>query len=232
MPQKAHTIEAVVDRIVIREGVEPRLAESIHLAVRHGEGLVLASYEDRNGTAGPQWRDELFSTLYSCPNCKISYEELEPRTFSFNSPYGACPACEGLGARVAFDPDLVMPDPSLSLDGGAIAAWKGAAPAAMRKYRELLAALGRIERRQLDHALADLKPKALEQLLHGDGKRFPGLLALLEKEYATTTNEAKRQRWRPFAAQVACPECKGARLRPEARAVRLAGKAIHEATAA
>ena len=97
---KAHTIEAVVDRVVIREGVEPRLAESIRLAVRHGEGLVLASYEVRNGESRPdgeEWRDELFSTLYSCPNCKISYEELEPRTFSFNSPYGACPVCEGLG---------------------------------------------------------------------------------------------------------------------------------------
>ncbi|MEI8371806.1 MAG: excinuclease ABC subunit UvrA [Planctomycetota bacterium] len=128
-PQKVHHIEAVVDRIVIREGVEPRLAESIRLAVRHGDGLVLASEAVHGGTAEPQWRDELFSTLYSCPNCKISYEEIEPRTFSFNSPYGACPACEGL-------------------------------------------------------------------------------------------------------AQVACPECHGARLRPEARAVRLAGKAIHEATAA
>ena len=129
LPQKVHHIEAVVDRIVIREGVEPRLAESIRLAVRHGDGLVLASEEVHSGAAQPQWRDELFSTLYSCPNCKISYEEIEPRTFSFNSPYGACPVCEGL-------------------------------------------------------------------------------------------------------AHVACPECHGARLRPEARAVRLAGKAIHEATAA
>jgi len=129
-PQKAHHIEAVVDRIVIREGVEPRLAESIRLAVRHGDGLVLVSEEVRSDAAQPQWRDELFSTVYSCPDCKISYEEIEPRTFSFNSPYGACPVCEG------------------------------------------------------------------------------------------------------FLAQVTCPECQGARLRPEARAVRLAGKAIHEATAA
>ena len=137
-PQKVHTVEAVVDRVVIREGVESRLAESVRLAVRHGEGLVLVTCEDRGG-AQPQWRDELFSTLYSCPKCKISYEELEPRTFSFNSPYGACPACEGLGGLVTFDPDLVAPDRSLSLDGGAIAAWKGAAPAVLRKYRELLA---------------------------------------------------------------------------------------------
>ena len=82
--------------MVIREGVGPRLAESIRLAIRHGEGLVLASREVRDGGFQPQWCDELFSTLYCCPNCKISYEELEPRSFSFNSPYGACPACEGL----------------------------------------------------------------------------------------------------------------------------------------
>ena len=232
VPQKAHTIEAVVDRIVIREGVEPRLAESIRLAVRHGEGLVLASYEDRTPNAGPQWRDELFSTLYSCPNCKISYEEIEPRTFSFNSPYGACPACEGLGARVAFDPDLVVPDPSLSLDAGAIAAWKGATPAALRKYRELLKPWAESNGGSWTTPLADLKPKALEDLLRGDGKQFPGLLVLLEKEHATTINETKHQMLAAFRGQVACPECQGSRLRPEARAVRLAGKAIHEATAA
>ena len=173
-----------------------------------------------------------FSTLYSCPDCKISYEELEPRTFSFNSPYGACPACEGLGARVAFDPDLVVPDRSLALDGGAIAAWKGAAPAAVRKYRELLKPWAESNGGSWSTPLADLKPKVMEHLLHGDGKRFLGLLVLLEKEYTTTVNEAKHQMLEAFRGQVACPECKGARLRPEARAVRLAGKAIHEATAA
>jgi excinuclease ABC subunit A len=143
-PQTAHAIEAIVDRIVIREGVAPRLAESINLALRHGEGLVLASQEVRDddpGAPGAQWRDTLFSTLYACPECKISFEELEPRTFSFNSPYGACPVCEGLGVRVESDAD-------------------------------------------------------------------------------------------PLEGEVPCPECKGARLRPEARAVRVGGKAIHEATAA
>ncbi len=238
VPQKVHTIEAIVDRVVIREGVEPRLAESIHLAVRHGEGLVLASHEVRSDVdggvpaRGSKWRDELFSTLYSCPNCKISYEELEPRTFSFNSPYGACPACEGLGARVAFDPELLIPDRSLSLDGGAIVAWKGASPAALRKYHDLLKPWADSNGGSRSTPLADLKPKALEHLLHGDGKQFLGLLVLLEKEYSMTVNEAKHKMLEAFRGQVACPECQGARLRPEARAVRLAGKAIHEATAA
>src|SRR5262249_39578000 len=89
-PAKGHRIEAVVDRIVIREGVEPRLAESVRLALRQGDGLVTASCEQRNAAGEAEWHDELFSTLYSCPNCGISFEEIEPRTFSFNSPYGAC----------------------------------------------------------------------------------------------------------------------------------------------
>ncbi len=110
--QKSHNIEAVIDRVVVREGVRDRIAESINLAVQHGDGLVLAAHEEKT-PAGGVWHDRLFSTLYACPNCKISYEELEPRTFSFNSPYGACSKCEGLGSRVAFDPELVLPDASL-----------------------------------------------------------------------------------------------------------------------
>jgi excinuclease ABC subunit A len=102
VPQKAHNIEAVVDRAVIREGMKPRLAESIQLAVRHGEGLVMVCREQR-GDAENAWTDELYSTEYACPNCKISYEEIEPRTFSFNSPCGACPVCEGLGTRPDVD---------------------------------------------------------------------------------------------------------------------------------
>ena len=215
---------------MIREGVQPRLAESIRLALRHGDGLVLASCEDR-GVAGAQWRDELFSTLYACPDCKISFEELQPRTFSFNSPYGACPACEGLGVRMAFDPDLAAPDPSLSLEGWAIAAWKGAAPAVVRKYRELLRPWTESNGGSWTTPLADLKPKTREQLFHGDGKGFGGLLVLLEKEFATTTNEARRQTLEAFRGQVQCAECKGAGCgrRPAGAA---GGKAIHEATAA
>ena len=92
---------------MIREGLRGRLAESVNLAIRHGDGLILASYEEKS-KGGSTWCDWLFSTRYACPNCKISYEELEPRTFSFNSPYGACPTCEGLGVRVEFDPELVV----------------------------------------------------------------------------------------------------------------------------
>src|SRR5262245_59045338 len=120
--RKPHTIEAIVDRIVVRPGSRSRLAESLQLAVKLGSGVVIASYLAESG--GSAWTDRLFSTLYACPNCQISLEEIEPRTFSFNSPYGACPRCEGLGYRIEFDPELIVPDPTRSIADGAIVAWR------------------------------------------------------------------------------------------------------------
>jgi excinuclease ABC subunit A len=231
--QRSHQIEAVVDRVVVRDGVRGRLAESIRLAVNHGDGLVLATYEKKGRTAEvpSTWNDILFSTQYACPNCGISYEELEPRTFSFNSPYGVCPACEGLGARVEFDPELVLPDATLALAAGAVAPWKAVAPGVERKHKaalkDFLAAAGF----RWSTPLEKLEPKTLQQLLRGDGKRFAGVLALLEKEYAATASEQTRQRLETFRGRVTCPECQGARLRPEARSVRIAGRAIHQITA-
>jgi excinuclease ABC subunit A len=238
--QKPHHIEAVIDRIVIREGVRPRLAEALHLAVKHGDGLVLATYDDRvkaangaksgNGAkAEGTWRDRLFSTRYACPNCKISYEELEPRTFSFNSPYGVCPTCEGLGVREEFDPELVLPDASLALSAGAIAPWKPD-PAAMRRGQTQVRDFLENADGRWNAPLDTLKPKSLQALLHGDGKKFPGVLALLEKEYEETTDDAVRQRLETFRGKIVCADCGGARLRPEARSVRVDGKAIHEVT--
>ena len=127
--RKAHTIEAVVDRIVIRPGSRSRLAESLQLAVKQGDGVVIASFLDQSRDQGSRslgrrsevrgdWTDRLFSTLYACPNCQLSLEEIEPRTFSFNSPYGACPQCEGLGYRLEFDPELIVPDSTRSIAGG------------------------------------------------------------------------------------------------------------------
>ena len=227
--QKSHSIEAVVDRVVVREGVRQRIAESVNLAVQHGDGLVLATHE-RKTPSGSVWHDRLFSTQYACPNCKISYEELEPRTFSFNSPYGACPTCEGLGARVAFDPELVTPDLSLSLAAGAIAPWKGETPGALRKHQNHLRPFLTKAGIRWNTPLEKLAPKLREQLLHGVGKRFVGVLGMLEKECATTINEAKRQRLETFRGKVVCKECGGTRLRPEARSVRVADRAIHEIT--
>ena len=222
-----HHVEAVIDRVVVRNGVRPRLAESIHLAIRLGGGLVLAVYEKRAAANSGAWRERLFSTEYACPRCKISYEELQPRTFSFNSPYGACPRCEGLGVNEEFDPELVLPDKSLSLSGGAVALARRRRRVTQGPFQSARFSPRRasVEARRW----SKLKPKALAALVYGD-KLFPGILKLLEADYEATESEAQRQRLDVFRGRVACPECGGARLRPEARSVRIGGKAIHEIT--
>ena len=229
--QRSHHIEAVIDRIVIGEKARNRLAESIKLAVKHGEGLVLATYEEKLDDGSRLWHDLLFSTQYACPNCKISYEELEPRTFSYNSPYGACPTCDGLGSRVEFDPELVIPDPSLSLSTGAVAPWKGASAAAIRKRKEVLKGFMSAAGFRWNTPLEKVTPKALDRFLRGDGEQFPGLLVLLEKEYATTVSESNQRRLSTFRQEVTCVDCGGARLRREARSVRFVDHGIHQITA-
>jgi excinuclease ABC subunit A len=239
-PKQNHTVEAVVDRLIVRDNIRSRLGESLQLAVRHGDGLVTAIYLEpeqeakaranggSNGNGEQYWTERLFSTLYSCPDCGISFEELEPRTFSFNSPYGACPACEGMGKRVEFDPDLVLPDPSLSIAGGAIAPWKGLKSAAIKKALVDIERFLEAQKLSLQTPLAEFKPPQLEKLLRGDGKKFVGLLALLEKELATATDEGRRKQLEMYRGAVTCAACGGARLRKEALGVRVGGKAIHE----
>ncbi len=237
-PRKTHDIEAVVDRIIVREGIESRLAESIRLAIKHSEGLVLVSSLDASTR---EWSDRLFSTFHACPTCKISFEALEPRSFSFNSPYGACPTCQGLGMRLEFDPELVLPDLDLSLAAGAIAPWRGATTAVARKQKEQLEGFLAAAKLDWDAPLARLKPKMLERFLHGDGsegdekqtdmKKFLGLLTLLEKEYVTATRAAKRERLEAFRAMVPCADCQGARLRKESLACQVGGRAINEVVA-
>jgi excinuclease ABC subunit A len=131
-PRRNHDMEAVIDRIVIRPGIESRLSDSVRLALRHGDGVLIAVHHD---AATGMWRDRLFNTLYACPKCELSLPEIESRTFSFNSPYGACPRCEGLGCLEQFDPDLVVPNLNLSLAEGAVAPWKNLRAAALKKLR-------------------------------------------------------------------------------------------------
>ncbi len=148
------------------------------------------------------WRDLLFSTRYACPDCGISYAELEPRTFSFNSPYGVCPACEGLGATVEFDPDLVIPDPDRSLNDGACRPLAAAAAGEVRKYLDELAALRRPGSSTWTHRWPSCRPAVRQQLLYGNGngQRFPGVLTWLKQEFATTTDRSGRSSWRRFGA--------------------------------
>ncbi len=231
-PRRNHHIDAVVDRVIIRRGVRARVGESIRLAVQHGDGLAVVCYltpeqESREGTR-TQWPNELFSVKYACPDCNLSYEELEPRTFSFNSPYGACPVCEGLGTMEEFDPELVVPDLTLSIDGGAIEPWKVLTAKVIRQQQEILGAFLEARGASLQLPLAELKDTVRQQLIHGDERDFRGLLMLLEKELSTTTSQKRIAALQRFRGIVTCQACQGARLRPEATNVRLHEKAIHE----
>ncbi len=236
-PRKNHTIEAVVDRIVIRDRIDSRLAESTRLALSHGDGAVLAIYLEPGGNRAKTkrdnaaWHERLYSTLFACPQCKISFEELEPRSFSFNSPYGACPTCEGLGYREQFDPELVVADEQLSLSEGAIVAWKGAAPGETRKRKAALADFMKAAGFNWRTPLSELSPRTRDRLMHGDRRGFVGLLNLLEQEYVTSLSETRRERLETLRGEVVCRDCGGARLHAEARACRFAGRAIHEVTA-
>jgi excinuclease ABC subunit A len=235
--RKPHTIEAIVDRIVVRPGSRSRLAESIQLAVKQGSGVVIASYLAESGDS--TWTDRLFSTLYACSNCQVNLEEIEPRTFSFNSPYGACPRCEGLGYRVEFDPELIVPDPTRSIADGAIAAWRSSKAATsgrvarsqetgVRSQREQVERWLEINNIPIETPLAEMRPAIIEKLFRGGGQNFPGLVTLLEQEFSTTTDPARQEQLESFRGHVVCPDCGGARLRPEALGVRLRGQNIAE----
>jgi excinuclease ABC subunit A len=231
-PRRLHHIDAVVDRVIIREGIRARLAESLELAMRFGDGVVLACYL-AGADEHHRWCDLLFSTRYACPNCGLSYAELEPRTFSFNSPYGVCPACEGMGAIVEFDPELVMPDPSRSIRGGALEPWRHLPPAKARKYLDEVAGFAAARKFDLDTPLAQLAPALLQQLVHGtgNGQRFVGVLTLLKQEFATTTDAQRQEQLAAFRGRVRCEACGGSRLRPEANSVWLGGQTIGRITA-
>ncbi len=232
-PQKIHHIDAVVDRIIMREGIDARLSESVRLAVEHGDGLMSICYSDDDTESpdqSPEWKDKLFSTRYACPTCNISYEELEPRTFSFNNPYGACPVCQGLGKCEEFSSDLVIPDRSRSLDDDGIEPWKKAPVAAIRLANDAVDPF--LKQHGIDRTtpLDQLDNNTWEQLLKGDRDDFPGILILLEKEYATTTSRKRIAELERFRDQVVCDACQGSRLRREATSVFLHGRSIRDLT--
>jgi len=225
---KAHTIEAVVDRLVVREGTRPRIAESVDRALKLGDGTLILAIQE-----GETWVDRIASTHYACPACGASIGEIEPRTFSFNSPHGACPACGGLGSFSRFDPDLVAPDRSRSVEDGAVVAWEAlAAPA--RETAEQDPGLGSFFRKHhLDRAapLADWPGPALGSFFGGEPGVYPGVLGGLDRALASAKTDARRSALEAFRSESTCPDCRGARLRPEARGVTVGGLAIHRLTA-
>ncbi|HPJ58055.1 MAG TPA: excinuclease ABC subunit UvrA, partial [Kiritimatiellia bacterium] len=202
--KRKHSIAVVVDRLVIAEKIRGRLTDSVELALKQGEGVLTALFQDKGGDG---WTPQLFSEKNACADCGISFEALRARNFSFNSPYGACPVCDGLGQMLVFDEDLVVPDPAKSLDGGAIAAWR---PAGRREaiYRKgLLRALAKHYGFDMGTAWEDLPAKVRDVILNGSGdeeialgfwrggawrkysKPFEGVIPNLNRRYAETGSD-------------------------------------------
>jgi excinuclease ABC subunit A len=237
-----HDIDVVVDRIVVREGIAERLADSLEQALRLADGIAVAEFADlAEGESEP--RRLLFSEKFACPVSGFTIAEIEPRLFSFNNPAGACPACDGLGMKLKFTADLVAPDKDKSLHKGAIAPWaKGPSPL----YTQTLQALARHYDFSMDEPWWKLPERAREVVLNGSGaekihfiyddnarkyevnKTFEGVLPNLERRWRETDSSWVREELGRYQAETPCEVCGGARLKPEALAVKIAGKDIAE----
>ncbi len=216
---RKHTIEVVVDRLVVRDTLGARLADSLETALRLAEGVALV---EPVGEGAPM----LFSERLACASCGISFPEVAPRMFSFNSPYGACPECSGIGTRFEIDPDLLVPNPDRSLKAGALAAWHGRETPYFRRTLEVLAKRHGFS---LDTPWAKLKKSVRDVVLRGERTGgFEGVVAVLERRYRDSQSEETRREIEHFMAERACPACKGSRLRPESLGLKIAGRSIAE----
>ena len=235
---KKHTIEIVIDRLIIRPDLQQRLTDSLETAMHLGGGLVIVSVIDGE--------DMMFSQNYACPDCNISIEELTPRMFSFNNPYGACPTCTGLGVLMRIDPAIVIPDRSKSFNEGAIqvTGWGSADEDSMAHM--YLAALADAYNFSLDTPVCDLPEDALDKVLYGThGEKikvsyqreggggtfsapFEGIIANLERRYRETSSESMKTVYEGYMSNVPCPECGGRRLKREALAVTINNKNLAE----
>jgi excinuclease ABC subunit A len=213
---KKHTIEVVVDRLVIRDTLGGRLNDSLETALRLAEGVVQVEVAD-----GPS---HVFSERLACAACGISFPEVSPRMFSFNSPYGACAECGGIGSRYEIDPALVAPNAARSLKDGALAPWAG--PGAS-SFKQTLNVLARRYKFDLATPWGKLTKKTRDIILHGEaGDGFEGAVKILERRYKETLSPEVRQDLEHFMALRDCPACQGSRLRPETLAVKIAGRSI------
>ena len=224
----AYSIEAVTDRVIIREGIESRLLESLDNAIRiNGEGSVICSYlQPGEGTQNSDaWEDLSFSTRYSCPKCEICYSEVQPRNFSFNSPFGACESCSGLGNLLQFDPALVL-NRRLSVLDGAVLPWAGLTKSKVRKLQAALEPLLSSLGCDLTTKLESLAPPKFKPFFYSVDKEKLGLQALLQKELATTASEERQFELESFISDVACHQCSGSRVSRQARSVLIDGQHI------
>ena len=232
-PRKLHSIDAIMDRIVTKEESGPRIADAVHLACRYADGLVTAVYQVPEHQEGNvHWDEVLFSTQHACADCNLSYEELEPRTFSFNSPYGACPDCDGLGVIESFDEEMVYPDRSISVSENGIAIWKHLKKSALNQQQTLVEDFCSSVGCDMSDPPENWTTNQWEKFLYGSERRpkFIGLLNLLEQSFSTETTKTRLEKLQAYRDQVTCRTCEGSRLRPEANHVRIAGKTMGEVT--
>jgi len=241
--QEKHTIEVVVDRLAVKESAKRRLTDSVETTLGLAGGIVLLDFVDLPEDH-PE-RERRFSEHFACPNDHpLSIEDLEPRTFSFNSPYGACPECTGIGTRKEVDPELIVPDPERTLAEGAIQPW--ASGQNMEYFGRLLQGLGDAIGFDLDTPWEQLSTKAQKAILHGHESQvhvrytnrygrerayyasFEGVIPFLERRHAETDSEWSRDKYEGYMRDVPCPTCGGARLKPEVLAVSLSGRNIAE----
>lgn len=235
---KKHDIDVVVDRIIIKEGIATRLADSLETALNLGNGRVIIDVIGHE--------ELLFSEIHACPHCGFSIDELEPRLFSFNNPFGACPSCDGLGARLEVDLDAVIPDKNLTLNEHAIAPWK---PISSQYYPSLLKAVCDHYGIDMDTPVKDLPPEHLDIILYGSrGEKirfyyvnefgnvhdkeivFEGVVHNIDRRYHNSSSDYVREQMEQYMVQQTCPTCKGYRLKKEALAVKINGKHIGEVT--
>jgi len=230
-----HNIEVVVDRLKINPQIKNRLTDSIETALKVGKGIVVLSSNLRTSEPTNLRTDLVFSEQYACTKCGISYSEVEPRMFSFNSPYGACPDCNGLGTKLEFDPDLVIPDKSKSINEGAIEAWKRGGKGYILYYRALIRELAHEMRFDLNTPFKKLSREVRKAILYGTdeyiwGRPFEGVIPHLERLFRQTQSDYLKEEISRFMSNLPCPACLGARLKRETLAVKINHKNIWEVT--
>jgi excinuclease ABC subunit A len=237
-----HDIDVVVDRIVVRADLAARLAESFETALELADGLATIEFADEKTDKG-EARTTIFSSKFACPVSGFTISEIEPRLFSFNNPFGACPTCDGLGHEMRIDPDMVVPDRTATLKNGALAPWaKSSSP----YYGQTLTALARHFGFSMTKPWSDLPESVQSMLLHGSGneairfayddglrsydvnKPFEGVITNLERRYRETESDWSREEIGRFMSETPCAACKGFRLKPEALAVKVGMKHIGE----
>ena len=241
--QEKHTIEVVIDRLTAKAESKSRLTDSIETALKLGNGLVLLDFVDAKGSE----KEHTYSEHLACHDCNLSFEELEPRSFSFNSPFGACVECSGIGTKLEVDEELIIPDDSISINEGAIAPWAGGQSS--EYFLRLLEALAIELKFSMDNPWKKLSVKAKEAIINGFDYEvhvkyknrygrvrnystgFEGVVPFIHRRHGETDSDYSRDKYEAYMRETPCPACKGARLKPEVLAVTLGGKSIAEVCA-